>query len=222
MLGFTLLRKIGITLMDEQSSVLSKSQRFYKRLLDIAISLILILIFLPVIVVLTLLIKLSSTGPAIIYQVRVGEGGKHFVMYKFRTMVCDPKEIQYEIHQEVYELKSHKTPDDPRITPFGHVLRRSSLDELPQLFNVLKGDMSLIGPRPELPWIVEQYNPRQYERTKVPQGITGWWQIHGRGLQPMHLHTEYDLYYIQHYSLFLDLYILLRTVPAVLLGIGAY
>jgi lipopolysaccharide/colanic/teichoic acid biosynthesis glycosyltransferase len=115
-----------------------------------------------------------------------------------------------------------KRPDDPRVTRVGRFLRRTSLDELPQLFNVIKGDMSIVGPRPELPSRVQEYEWWQYKRFEVPQGMTGWWQIHGRANRPMHLNTEDDLYYIQNYSLLLDLQILFRTVRVVLTGEGAF
>jgi len=115
-----------------------------------------------------------------------------------------------------------KRKDDPRITRVGHFMRRTSLDELPQLFNVLKGDMSLVGPRPELPDLVDFYEQWQRKRFAVPQGITGWWQINGRSDRPMHLHTADDLFYIQNYSVWLDLYILIKTVLVVFRGTGAY
>ncbi len=116
----------------------------------------------------------------------------------------------------------YKRPDDPRVTRVGRFLRRTSLDELPQLFNVLKGEMSLVGPRPELPWLVDQYEAWQRKRFAVPPGMTGWWQVNGRSDRAMHLHTEYDLYYIQHYSPLLDLQILWKTIGVVLRGRGAY
>ncbi|MBI3361009.1 MAG: sugar transferase, partial [Chloroflexi bacterium] len=116
----------------------------------------------------------------------------------------------------------YKTPDDTRVTRMGRFLRRTSLDELPQLFNVLKGEMSLVGPRPEMQFIVEGYEPWQRGRLAVPPGITGWWQVSGRSNLPMHLNTQYDLYYIRNYSLWLDLMILWKTVGVVIRGQGAY
>jgi len=116
----------------------------------------------------------------------------------------------------------HKRQDDPRVTRVGRFLRRHSLDELPQLINVLKGEMSLVGPRPELPWMVEHYADWQRKRFAVPPGLTGWWQVSGRSERPMHLHVEDDLYYIQNYSLWLDLRILWRTIGVVISGQGAF
>ncbi len=144
-------------------------------------------------------------------------------MYKFRTMYPGS-----EKDREMVELRDeqgrliHKHADDPRVTRIGKFLRRASLDELAQLINVLKGEMSLVGPRPELPYLVDQYEFWQRKRFTVPQGITGWWQINGRSDRPMHLHTEDDLYYIQHYSLLLDIYILLKTAFVVIQGKGAF
>jgi lipopolysaccharide/colanic/teichoic acid biosynthesis glycosyltransferase len=144
-------------------------------------------------------------------------------MYKFRTMVIDAEDRFVDIikHDEQGNL-IHKLPDDPRVTRVGKFLRRTSLDELPNIFNVLKGEMSLIGPRPELPTLVKNYEPWQHKRFAVPQGITGWWQVNGRSDKPMHLHTEDDLYYVQNYTLLLDFQILFKTAWVVLRGTGAY
>ncbi|MGD8634679.1 MAG: sugar transferase, partial [Anaerolineales bacterium] len=176
-----------------------------------------------VLILIAILIRVDSPGPVIFHQKRVGENGRIFDMFKFRTMVLSAdKEIQDVItHTEKGEI-IHKRRDDPRVTRVGKFLRRYSLDELPQLFNVVKGDMSLVGPRPELPWLVDKYDSWQRKRFAVPQGITGWWQINGRSDKPMHLNTEDDLYYVYNYSLWLDIQILLRTPWAVIRGVGAF
>ena len=154
---------------------------------------------------------------------RVGENGKLFKMIKFRTMIPDAEKFQPTVEKVDKNGESiHKTKDDPRVTRVGKILRRTSLDEIPQLFNVLKGDMSLVGPRPEMPNLVEKYDLWQRKRFAVPQGMTGWWQIKGRSDRPMHLHTEDDLYYVQHYSIWLDLQILIKTFWVVVRGKGAY
>jgi lipopolysaccharide/colanic/teichoic acid biosynthesis glycosyltransferase len=160
-------------------------------------------------------IKLDSPGPALYRAMRVGENGRLFHMHKFRTMLKDADKVPLE-------LENHKLKEDPRITRVGRVLRRMSLDELPQLFNVLRGEMSLVGPRPEQPWIVERYQPWQRKRLSVMPGMTGWWQVNGRSDRPLFLNTEYDLYYIQNYSPVLDLVILWKTIWVVLRGKGAY
>jgi lipopolysaccharide/colanic/teichoic acid biosynthesis glycosyltransferase len=144
-------------------------------------------------------------------------------MYKFRSMIVGAESMQddvTEIDEQGHII--YKKIDDPRVTRAGRIIRRTSLDELPQLFNVLKGDMSLVGPRPELPFMIGQYEPWQHKRFSVPQGMTGWWQINGRADKPLHLHTEDDIYYIQNYSLWMDLYILLKTPWVVVRGKGAY
>jgi lipopolysaccharide/colanic/teichoic acid biosynthesis glycosyltransferase len=156
-------------------------------------------------------------------QERIGEHGRHFKMIKFRSMYqYADKQWKEFAHRDNEGHLLHKSNNDPRITRIGHKIRRTSLDELPQLFNVLKGEMSLVGPRPEMPYIAEEYEPWQWQRFRVPPGITGWWQVNGRSDKPMHLHTEEDLYYIQNYSFWLDLVILLKTVVVVWRGQGAY
>jgi lipopolysaccharide/colanic/teichoic acid biosynthesis glycosyltransferase len=168
-------------------------------------------------------IKLMSSGEILFHQKRVGENGQISTIYKFRSMITNTQSLQDDVNEwnERGEL-IYKKRDDPRITPVGRLLRRTSLDELPQLFNVLKGDMSLVGPRPELPWLVDNYKPWQRKRFAVPQGITGWWQVNGRADKPLRLHSEDDLYYVQNYSLWMDIYILLKTVWVVARGKGAY
>jgi lipopolysaccharide/colanic/teichoic acid biosynthesis glycosyltransferase len=144
-------------------------------------------------------------------------------MLKYRTMEQDAEQRQDEVLSETQDGEViHKTKDDPRVTSVGRFLRRASFDELPQLLNVIKGEMSLVGPRPEMPWLVDRYQSWQRKRFAVPQGITGWWQINGRSDKPMHLNTDDDLYYVYNYTLWLDIKILLRTPLAVLRGQGAF
>ncbi|MCP4415562.1 MAG: sugar transferase, partial [Chloroflexi bacterium] len=199
-------------------------QRLVKRIFDLAVGGIIVFFLLPIFLVISLLIKLDSKGSIIFKQRRVGENGRIFNMFKFRTM--EPKAD--ENREQVTEISQDgrilfkKSPNDPRITRIGRFLRRTSLDELPQLFNVLKGEMSLVGPRPELPWLVDQYELWQRKRFAVPQGMTGWWQVNGRSDKPLHLNTEDDLYYVQNYSIWMDIYILVKTPWVVLRGKGAY
>jgi lipopolysaccharide/colanic/teichoic acid biosynthesis glycosyltransferase len=138
-------------------------------------------------------------------------------------MIKNAEQLQKQVERRNEEGKIiHKTKDDPRVTRVGRLLRRLSLDELPQLFNILGGTMSVVGPRPELPYLVEMYQPWQRKRFAIPPGLTGWWQVSGRSDRPMHLHTEDDLYYIQNYSIWLDLQIIVRTIWVVLIGRGSY
>jgi len=153
----------------------------------------------------------------------VGENGKLFWTHKFRTMVQGADKMAATVAvQDEQGRQVYKRRDDPRVTRVGHFLRRTSLDELPQFFDVLRGEMSVVGPRPEQIFISEQYETWQHQRLAVPPGITGWWQVSGRSDLPMHLNTQYDLYYIRNYSLWLDLKILLKTIGVVIRGKGAY
>jgi lipopolysaccharide/colanic/teichoic acid biosynthesis glycosyltransferase len=204
-------------------SPMSGYQRSMKRALDIVGSCIILAVLSPVMIVIAIAIKLDSRGSILLRQTRVGEKGKPFGMFKFRSMHADaerrlPEVLRFTKDGDIV----HKHREDPRVTRVGRVIRRTSLDELPQLLNVLFGDMSLVGPRPELPMLVEKYEPWQHERFSVPQGLTGWWQVNGRSDKPMHLNTQDDLYYVRNYSLMLDLHILLKTVWVVLRGKGAY
>ncbi len=213
----------GIPLIGLRDPAIDGFQRVVKRLFDLLFAIPLTILTLPIMALVAIAVRLDSPGPAIFKQQRVGENGRLFWMYKFRSMVADAEKRQAEFIQTTPEgIILAKRPDDPRVTRVGRFIRRTSLDELPQLFNVLKGEMSLVGPRPELPYLVERYEPWQRKRLAVPPGITGWWQIRGRSERPMHLHTEDDLYYIQHYSPLLDLQILWRTIGVVLKGRGAF
>jgi exopolysaccharide biosynthesis polyprenyl glycosylphosphotransferase len=214
----------GLPIVGLRVPALSEEARIAKRLFDIVVSTVLLIFLAPVMGLIALLIRFDTPGPAIYRAERIGENGRLFRMYKFRTMVRDADARWNEITTRRPDGKlAFKQPDDPRITRMGRWLRRTSLDELPQLFNVLKGDMSLVGPRPELPIVVrEEYEPWQWSRFTVPQGMTGWWQVNRRGYEHQHLCTADDLYYIQNYSLLLDIQILLRTVVVVLSGQGAY
>lgn len=213
----------GIPLIGLRDPAIDSFQRFVKRLLDIFISASLLILLAPVFALVAFAIKREDNGPIFYRANRVGENGRPFAMLKFRSMVVDADKIQFAVNQVDEEGNLvHKQVDDPRITRIGHFIRRTSIDELPQLVNVLKGEMSLVGPRPELPWLVENYEPWQRKRFAVPQGITGWWQVNGRSDNLMHLHTDQDIYYIQNYSLWLDIQILWRTINVVLRGKGAY
>ncbi len=187
-------------------------QEVIKRALDIIGSLVLLVLTVPVWLIVPPLIRRETGASALFEQTRIGLNGEAFTMLKFRTM--RPETDPY--------APSPTEEDDERITPVGRWLRRFSLDELPQLINVLRGEMSLVGPRPEMPFIVERYQPWQKLRLQVRPGLTGLWQILGRKDLPLVENIEYDFYYINNRSLLMDLVILLRTVPVVLLGKGAY
>ena len=213
----------GMPLITLREPALTDFQRLVKRTFDLVVGTMLTLVALPIMALIAIAIKLDSPGPVIFKQQRVGEKGLLFYMIKFRSMVDGADEYREEMIELALDgTIVHKHPDDPRVTRVGRLLRSSSLDELPQLFNVLRGEMSLVGPRPEMPWLVEKYEEWQLKRFTVPQGITGWWQVNGRSDKLMHEHTEEDLFYIKNYSLLFDLQILWRTVGAVLKRKGAY
>ena len=213
----------GMLMLDLRAPALSENQRLVKRVFDIMVTIISLPFTLSIMGLVAIAILLDSPGAVIFKQQRVGENGRLFTMYKFRTMVKDAEELRHSVERtDENGNVIHKIQNDPRLTRTGKFLRKTSFDELPQLFNVLKGDMSLIGPRPELPYLVKQYQAWQRKRFAVPQGITGWWQVNGRSDRPMHLHTEDDLFYIHNYSMWLDLQILLKTVWVALTRKGAF
>ena len=186
--------------------------RFIKRILDIIFAIFTLIIFSPIWILILFLIRIDSKGKAIFSHIRAGKNGKLFRLYKFRTM-----------HQEAKDQEhAPLSIKDPRITKVGKLLRITSLDEVPQFWNVIKGEMSVVGPRPEMPFIVKKYNELEKTRLLITPGITGLWQIAGRKDLPLHKNVEYDLHYILHQSPQLDLIILLKTISVVLNEKGAY
>lgn len=199
-----------------------------KTAFDVILAGIALLAVSPLMIIIALAIRITSPGPALFRQTRVGYLGAPFVMFKFRTMyeenddaihrdyvtkLLKGDEVPYEVEKGFYKLS-----DDPRVTPVGAFLRRASLDELPQLFNVLLGTMSLVGPRPALPWEAELFKPEYAVRFSVKPGITGLWQVSGRSKLPVLQALKLDVEYVERRSLALDLRILLKTIPAVLMA----
>jgi exopolysaccharide biosynthesis polyprenyl glycosylphosphotransferase len=176
--------------------------RYLKRSFDLSVTLMLSPLILPLCIIIGILIKFDSKGPILFKHKRIGKHGVPYTLYKFRSMYTYVKAYS----------ENPKSFNDKRITPFGRLLRKTSLDELPQLLNVLKGEMSLVGPRPEMPFIVEKYNEFHKERLKVAPGITGLWQLSGDRSKAIHDNMDYDLYYISNMSLFLDIAILIETI----------
>lgn len=193
------------SLYAESIAVPCSAPRYYafcKRAMDFAVAFLLLALLTPLLILIALLVRLDSPGPALFVQKRVGRNGALFNIYKFRSMYAGSAK---------YDL-SPTTSHDPRITRIGRLLRRTSLDELPQLLNVLFGNMSLVGPRPEMPFIVQHYNARQQQRLSVTPGITGLWQLSPYRGSPIHHNIEYDLYYIQKRTFGMDIAILLQTL----------
>jgi lipopolysaccharide/colanic/teichoic acid biosynthesis glycosyltransferase len=230
-----------------------------KRVLDITLSAIVLALASPLLLLVAVLIRLTSPGPIIYRQHRVGKGGRIFTMYKFRSMRPG---ADHDLHRQAYArfVRGHAgsgkvdsvslaelapsvgllpngapatgrgvwararaafTPEDPRVTWIGHLIRRASIDEVPQLINVLRGEMSLVGPRPPIPYEVRLYTPRHLRRLEVTPGVTGMWQVCGRGVVPFDQMVDMDIIYIAYRSFWLDLRLLARTLPAVLRSRGA-
>jgi exopolysaccharide biosynthesis polyprenyl glycosylphosphotransferase len=194
-----------------------------KRTVDIVLSAVGIIVLAPLMLAIAIAVRLSSRGPALFRQVRAGRGGKPFKILKFRTMCHDAEErIGEVISPDELDEPMFKLREDPRVTKVGRYLRRTSLDELPQLFNVLKGDMSLVGPRPEELWLVERYGETQRFRLAMRPGLTGPMQVHGRGELNFQERLAVEREYVENYSIRKDLKILLRTVSTVWRAPGAY
>jgi len=211
----------GLPLVYVESPRALMAMRWSKRLFDVVGAAAALLLAAPVMAVIALAIKIEDRGPVVFKQVRVGLKGQTFGFYKFRSMAVDAEQqlpqLQSELGGVLFKIKS-----DPRVTRVGRLIRRLSLDELPQLLNVLKGQMSLVGPRPALPREVAQYHKDVHRRLDVRPGLTGLWQVSGRSDLSWDDTVRLDLYYVDNWSLLQDLMILTRTVGAVLNSRGAY
>jgi undecaprenyl phosphate N,N'-diacetylbacillosamine 1-phosphate transferase len=194
------------------ASAATRAQRAAKRTGDVLVAGLLLVLLLPLMAALAVVVKLTSPGGAIFRQERIGKGGRPFLIYKLRTMTRDAAQTK---------LGTYAYRDDPRITRVGRVLRRTSLDELPQLTNILKGDMSIVGPRPDLPHHVERYTDFQRRRLQVRPGVTGWAQVSGRNDISWEERITLDVEYIERWSLLLDLTVILKTFGVVLSGRGS-
>lgn len=223
-LGFALGKaRFAAARKKDTRGLLNARQRALKRAMDVAGALIGLFVSAPLVPIIALAIKLDSKGPVLYVQERVGEGGRVFRMYKFRSMVKGADEMFEELGDiEKLPSPAFKIRHDPRVTRVGRILRRASLDEIPQFWNVLKGDMSLVGPRPEEVRVVRRYNDWHRRRLAAKPGITGPMQVDGRGDLPLDERVRLEIDYIENYSLLTDIEMLLKTVPAILLGRGAY
>jgi lipopolysaccharide/colanic/teichoic acid biosynthesis glycosyltransferase len=195
-----------------------------KRLIDVIVSLALLVSLAPLFLAVALLIKLTDGGPVLFWQTRVGRWGREFAFPKFRSMVVNAESAKQSLlaQNDHKDSITFKMKNDPRLTWVGRVIRKLSIDELPQLWCVLAGDMSLVGPRPPVPQEVEKYTLADRRRLDATPGLTCIWQVSGRGDIPFHKQLELDVHYIENQSLWLDASLLLKTIPAVLSGKGAY
>jgi exopolysaccharide biosynthesis polyprenyl glycosylphosphotransferase len=213
----------GIPVMELEISNLEGFQGYIKEIIDIVLGTIGLILFSPLFIIIAILIKLDSEGPIFYKHLRVGRYGKPFYLWKFRTMYKDADKIldKYPELKKEFE-KEFKLKNDPRVTRIGKFLRKFSLDEIPQIFNILKGEMSIVGPRPVTFKELEKYGEYKEEVLRVKPGLTGLWQVSGRSDLDYARRIALDLYYIQNWSLLLDIKIILKTIPAVFLGKGAY
>lgn len=199
------------------------ANRLFKRAVDLTFVVLTAIVWLPTLVITGIAVRLDSEGPVLYQQRRIGENGREFMMYKFRTMITNADELRDQVIEDNNLDPRHpKIVDDPRVTRVGKFLRKLSLDELPNFINVMRGEMSMVGPRPPMPDEVALYEPWHKRRLNIIPGITGLWQVSGRSDIPFDEMCLLDIYYIENWSLKLDVQILLRTVPRVLLRSGAY
>lgn len=213
----------GVPLLTVKRSSLSPVSGFAKRAFDLVCAMAIVLVALPVWLLIMLAIKLSSPGPVFYRQMRLGRAGREFGMFKFRSMVDGADAVRERLVSEnEADGPLFKIKDDPRVTPLGRWLRKYSIDEFPQLLNVLRGEMSLVGPRPPLPSEAEEYGEYEWRRMRVAPGMTGLWQVSGRSDLSFDEMVRLDLFYIENWSIGFDISLLIRTVPAVILGRGAY
>jgi exopolysaccharide biosynthesis polyprenyl glycosylphosphotransferase len=215
----------GLPLIGLKPPTIQGGQLIAKRAIDAIVATGILAAALIPMAVVALAIRATSEGPILFRQTRVGKDGRQFTLVKFRCMFDGADELRAELvrlHGESVDPRLFKLPDDPRLTKVGRLLRRWSLDELPQFWHVLKGEMSLVGPRPQIPTEVAVYEEWHYQRLQVTPGLTGLWQVNGRSNLSFDEMVRLDLYYAEHWSPWLDIKIVLRTVPAVLLGRGAY
>lgn len=210
----------GVPVVGRRGSRIAGYDWYAKRVLDVAVAVPALVVTLPLMAVIAAAIRLTSSGPALFRQERIGLGGRPFEFLKFRTMYTDGGTRAHEEYTDLWIRGAtgsgtvHKIERDPRITPVGRILRSTSLDELPQLWNVVRGDMSIVGPRPPLPYEVEKYTEWHKRRLEVPPGITGLWQVSGRNSLSFEEMVTLDVEYVDQWSLKRDVGILLRTVPA--------
>lgn len=219
---------VAVERLPDRLSAPTHGRQLSKRILDLAVALAAFFASLPLWIVIYLAVRLSSPGPVFFRQCRVGLQGCRFTLFKFRTMRSSADDshrdyIQHWIHDGEQARQGNalfKIAHDPRITPLGRFLRKYSLDELPQLFNIVRGEMSLVGPRPATPYEVAEYQPWEKQRLTAKPGLTGLWQVSGRNCLSFERMVELDIEYIRNWTFLGDLRILLRTIPVVLRGTG--
>ena len=213
----------GLPLLHLDEATLSRAQRAAKRILDLTVSLSAIVFLSPVFIVAAAAVRLSSRGPVLFKQTRIGRGGSDFTMFKFRTMVVDADERREQLRNQLgLDEPQFKLESDPRVTKVGRVLRRWSIDELPQFFNVIGGSMSVVGPRPHPVDDVDRYEIEAFRRLALKPGLTGLWQVSGRSELTWTQSIKLDMYYVERWTLLGDILLILRTVRIVLTGRGAH